>query len=239
MLGPVVGLHLEVIAHLAVAWAGAYVLVRVLGLNRLAAVGCASIFAGGSWYYLHIAAGHAWLLPYAYLPWLAALLWMSVERRRCTFAALGGLLMALIFAEGGVYLLSHAVLMLGLLASMIAIKRRTSFPLWAFFAMGGFTIGFAAVKLLPTLQLISSRFTDPFEFNHPSILFQALFSPDQDLYRTLTGGIRGFYEYGAYIGPFVSVLFLIGACFRPRPSCGRGPDAVGARPTAGRRGPRS
>jgi len=55
--GPAAGTHLAVWLHLAMAWAGGYVLGRVLRMSPLGAVACASAFAASSWFPLHVAAG--------------------------------------------------------------------------------------------------------------------------------------------------------------------------------------
>src|SRR5271156_5984894 len=62
ILGPVVGLHVEIVAHTAIGFAGAYFLARVLGISPLGAVGCAATFMGSTWYYLHMGEGHVMFL---------------------------------------------------------------------------------------------------------------------------------------------------------------------------------
>jgi hypothetical protein len=64
LFGPWVGLHLEIPGHLAIAWSGAHVLARWQRFGLLSSIICASIFAGSSWFPLHLAAGHtqfSWL----------------------------------------------------------------------------------------------------------------------------------------------------------------------------------
>jgi hypothetical protein len=66
IFGPAVGLHVEVLLDSLIAWMGAYVLGRVVGMRRLAA-GCTAItFAGSSWFYLRAAEGQFALLPLVY-----------------------------------------------------------------------------------------------------------------------------------------------------------------------------
>ena len=118
---PVVGTHLEVVLHLATAWAGGYVLARVMGLGVLAAILCGSLFPGSSWFYLHMGVGHVVFLPALYLPWFIALLWIAAEQRRLFMAALGGAVLALIFFEGGVYPVTQAGLFAGLLGLVLTV----------------------------------------------------------------------------------------------------------------------
>src|SRR5271155_1195409 len=49
IFGPVVGVHVQIIAAIAIAFGGAYFLARVLGISRTGAVACAITFAGSSW----------------------------------------------------------------------------------------------------------------------------------------------------------------------------------------------
>src|ERR1700736_6089485 len=98
---PFVGVHLEILIHLSVAWIGGYLLARAIGLSPLGAFGTASFFPASSWYYLQLAAGHLSVMPAAYLPWIAALTWIGIERRKLSAAAVAGLLVALTFLEGG------------------------------------------------------------------------------------------------------------------------------------------
>ena len=57
LVGPVLGLQLEIILHLAMAWSGGYVLARTLGLSSLGCVVAASVFPSNSWFFLHVGEG--------------------------------------------------------------------------------------------------------------------------------------------------------------------------------------
>jgi len=206
LFGPVIGLRLEFVSHIAIAFGGAYFIARVLGISRLGAVACAGLFAGSSWYYLHTEIGHYVFMPYAYLPWAAALLCLGLERRRLTPAALGGLVMALMLTEGGVYALLHTALLLALLAPMIALQRRSFFPLMVLAVMGAFTVGFGAIKLLPGLAFtgVYARLWPPNQVNHLPLLWFELFSRVQSPTRF------GNHIYDAYIGVLFAGLALLG-----------------------------
>src|SRR5580704_4915301 len=77
LFGPAIGVHLEVPLHLAIAWAGGYVLGRIQGMRRLGAVACASAFASSSWFPLHVAAGDVVMMGFCYFPWLLAFGWLA------------------------------------------------------------------------------------------------------------------------------------------------------------------
>jgi len=90
ILGPAPALNAELVLHVAVGFAGGYCLGRVLGFSTLAAIVCGAVFPASSWYYLRLAAGHFDFVSAVYIPWIAAFLYLSVERRRLLFAALAG-----------------------------------------------------------------------------------------------------------------------------------------------------
>jgi hypothetical protein len=74
LFGAAVGLRLEVIGHIAVGFAGAYVLARVVGATWVGAAACALTFMGASGYYLHLGVGHVTWMGYVYAPWIIAVL---------------------------------------------------------------------------------------------------------------------------------------------------------------------
>ncbi len=218
LVGPLIGIHLEIVAHLAIGFAGAYLLARVLDIGWVGGAACGTAFAGSSWYYLQLAAGHAaYSMSLMYLPLILVLFWVGWRRRQIVFAAPTGLLTALIFFEGGFYQTSYLALMLAVLAITLAVQCRSFFPILLAAIAGAFTITFAAPKLLPTIHLMGlyPRMVDPFEKTSFSMFIQALFSRDQFFSRDSMGGFWGFWEFGAYIGVFFGALALIGIALRP------------------------
>ncbi|HTY54244.1 MAG TPA: hypothetical protein VMB26_03535, partial [Candidatus Binataceae bacterium] len=219
--GPVLGLQLEIILHLAIAWAGGYVLGRCMGFGPLASVVCASVFPASSWYYLHIGEGHTVFLPAAYLPWIAALFYISVERRKLLPAALSGLLVALVFFEGGLYLAIFVCILIACLALPMLLTRLSLWPLWSGAAIAIFTVGFSAVKLLPSVDVFRMYPRAPMggESNPWWVLKICLFSHYQSILRNGPGSF-GFQEYGAFISLFFVALAILGAVYgwrRPLP----------------------
>lgn len=207
--GPVLGLHLEIILHLALAWAGGYLLGRTLGMTRFGAVGAATLFPASSWFYLHLGEGHAVMLPFAYLPWLVLCLWRAFESRGATYAIAAGAILALMFGEGGVYAVTYSILVAGVLAFAVAFLKGSLQPLLELSISGLFAAGFAAAKLLPSRsfvdhfpRLIGNGYSTDWR-----VLGIALFSPDQDKLRVSPGGF-GFHEYGAYVGIGFGLLAL-------------------------------
>ena len=198
LVGPVLGLQLEIILHLALAWSGGYVLGRALGLRPLACVVCASVFSANSWFYLHIAEGHAWAMPAAYFPWVAALFCSAVDRKRLLPAALAGLLIALIFWEGGLYPAVFATILIASIGLPMILTRWSLWPLWSGLVVAVFTGGFAAIKLLPAIDVFRLYPRGPMagEGNPWWVIRICLFSHYQNILRNGPGsfgypGVRG------------------------------------------------
>ena len=211
LFGPIVGARLQIIAHLAIGFGGAYFLGRVFRISKLGSIACAITFAGSSWYYLRAEVGHLTFMTGAYSPWVIALLQLSSVRRRLTPAALGGLLMALMLLEGGAHLFLQLALLLALLAPMLALQQKSLYPLFAAATMAAFMVGFALIELLPGLAYTGryGRTSGPEEFTELSLMFRSLFSRNQS-------PINGFYEQGAYIGVLFAGLAVYGSILRFR-----------------------
>ena len=216
-LGPVIGIHLEIPLHLAIAWAGGYLLARVLGLGTLAAITCATIFPSSSWFYLHVVVGHYSFMPPAYWPWMFACALLAIDRHRLGWASLAGFFMAIIFLEGAPYQATYAGLLLGSLLVLIGIARRDPWPFFVLAVAGSFAIGFAAVKMIPTYAFMAQHPRPTFtrELVPLRDVMTALFSRDQDCHRE---GIAdyAFFEAGAYLSPFFVALILVGVIARLR-----------------------
>jgi hypothetical protein len=205
LFGPAVGLRISIVAHIAIGFGGAYLLARLLNISKLGAVACAGTFAGSSWYYLRVIQGHTNFVPFAYAPLAISMLYFGVLRRRLSFAALGGLVMALMLFEGGTYAMPETAVTVALLGPLLALQRRSLFPLVVLALMGACTIGFTAIKVLPALEFtgLYAR-TWPMMYHDPWRFLPELFSRHQE-----PGGVVG-YEYGTYIGVFLGGLALAG-----------------------------
>ncbi|HVN64763.1 MAG TPA: hypothetical protein VMT58_09015, partial [Candidatus Binataceae bacterium] len=219
LVGPLLGVRLEILFHIAIAFGGAYFLARIIGTSWLGAMVCAAAFSGSSWYYLHVEAGHLGFLSFAYLPWTVALMWTAVKRCRLFPASLGGVLMALMLTFGGLYPLIETALFVAILAVSLAFEQRRWFPIVALAVAGAAMVGVSAVKLLPTIIFSGAypRIEPPLEVNHLQFLWSELFSRDQNPVRFLAGAVGGiWWEYGAYLGPILGGLAILGGAVRYR-----------------------
>jgi len=215
IFGPFLGAHLEVIVRLAVAWAGGYVLGRVLKIRPLGALTVATVFAASSWFYLKIAAGHLMALEFTWAPWAFAAAWMAADRYAFRYAALAGAVLALIFLGNGPNPLMVTAVAIAAVLLGDACVRQSPKPVWILGAVALFTVGFSMVRLVPAflLSLQYPRPTADIEVDNPPVLLIAMFSRRQELFRGLPNG-WGFWEGGAYIGIFALPAAL--GVMRPR-----------------------
>lgn len=214
--GPVVGLHLEIVLHLALTFAGGYVLGRVSRFSPVGAIATALVFASCSTQFLRIAVGHGHALAYSYLPWIAAGAVASLDTGRLLPAGLGGVALAIAIGEGGIYAGPHALVLIVLLAVTAAIRQRRAHPIVVLAVMGLVAFGFAAPKLLPMLRLMRTypRLIESPEVTSWPVIFAALFS--RNPLPVLPSGYWEYHEYGAYIGPATALLALVGLRMRWR-----------------------
>ena len=211
LYGVFLGTHLQMILSLAIAWSGGYVLARVIGISPLGAVAGAMVFPASSWFYLTLGIGHVWGMEATYAPWGYAAAWVASQRHAYRYAALGGAVFALMFLGSGPDGMVYSGIGLALLMLGLAAATKNWWPLWMLVALGLFSVGFAAIKLVPTYLVLLAHprpTTGQLEVNDARLLLIMLFSPDQTLFRGLSNG-WGFWECGAYIGIF-SIPALLG-----------------------------
>ncbi len=217
IFGPVVGLHLEVILYSAIAWAGGYVLGRVLEMKRISAICTATAFAGSSWFFLRASEGQIVIMVFVYLPWIIAAGWTASERGQLRYASLCGALIAVSIFEGNPYLPLFEGLTLALVLVGRAAVRLSARPLIALVIAAVFAAGFGAVKSLPVIQVMAShpRPTDANFTNTLDGLSQSLLSRNQDRNRPSVNG-WGFWESGAYVGYLFGTIALMALVFPRR-----------------------
>lgn len=210
LFGLMPGMILEIYLHLALAFAGGYVLGRELGLRPLPSVVLAAIFPSSSWLPLHIGGGaHLNFLPAAYFAWILALLLSACRTRRWFPAALGGLVCALTLTEGN-YTFLYAALLVAMVALAITFRRLSIRPLLAAGMLGVFAVAFASLKLIPVSGWLAIH---PRDFGASWIwvsdAFKSIFSRNQDAFRPLTGPAQ-FTEFGGYVSAPFALFAIVG-----------------------------
>ena len=209
LFGPFTGMHLEIPVHIAIMWAGGYVLARVAKISPLGALGTATAYGSSSWFYLKIAIGHLMAVGFCYLPWALAFAWLAADNGTVKYALGAAIAIALIFLEGGPYPVAFGVLALGIVQVVSAIQRRSLRPLTVAALTVAFGLGFAAVKLVPAaiVAMQHPRPTLETQVNTAEVLRIALFSTTQNVFSGSPNG-WGSWEADAYIGLFALPALL-------------------------------
>jgi len=213
--GLLAGIFLEIYLHIAIAFAGGYVLGRELGLRTIACVVLAGMFPSSSWLPLHIAFGHLNFLSAAYLPWIIAMLLAACRLGQAFPAAIGGLFCALTLTEGN-YAFPYAAILVAIVATTLAVTTLSIRPFVMAAIIAAFAIMLGALKLIPVEQMLRLH---PRDFGASWLSWKgamiSLFSRDQDAYRP-SPSVWYMVEYGGYLGaPFVG-LALAGIASWPR-----------------------
>jgi hypothetical protein len=210
LFGLMPGVILEVYLHLAIMFAGGYLLGRELDLGPPGCLVLAAMFPSSSWLPLHVTQGHLNFLSIAYVPWILALLLSSCRTRRWYPAILGGLLCGLTLLEGN-YGFVFAAMLVAIVAFWYASILLSIRPLVAAFLIGAFALAFSALKLVPTAEMLTiyPRDWGPSYLTWPGLL-ASIFSRNQDLTRPITASFQ-FTEYGGYLGAPFLLLAVIGA----------------------------
>ncbi len=219
LFGVDIGIRLELIVHVAFAFAGAYYLARVAGLSRTASFVSGLVFPICSFHYAHFAVGHAaTALPQAYLPWPLAFALRALELRRASFAACAGAVIALMFGEGGAYATAYSFLALAAVLGWAAVARRSWEPLRVLALVLVFTAAFGAAKFALTYEVMQSnpRHTQNPDGFFPLLMLRALFSRNQDLLQRHAYQRWSWHEYSAYVSPFFMLLAILGAVLERR-----------------------
>jgi hypothetical protein len=210
------GLYLDIYLHLAIMFAGGYVLGRALGLGKIAATVCAATYPASSWLYLHLSVGHLNFLPGCYLPWVAALLFISIRSKTLVPAVIGGALCALTLTEGN-YTFLYTAITIGAVASILTLLQLSIRPFISGLVIGVFGLGFAALRLVPMSEQLDIYPKHPFgiEAITMRLISIFLFSRNQYLFRPRASFEFAFCEYGAYISVFFAALAVLGLVSRP------------------------
>jgi hypothetical protein len=213
IFGPAAGTHLAVWLHLAMTWAGGYVLGRVLGMRPLGAVACASAFASSSWFALHVASGELVMMGFCYFPWLLAFTELAVERR-LGWVWPAALALALMWLDGNPYPPSYGALVLAVLAPVLAVQHGSVRPLWVTASVLALGLTLAGPHLMLSYRFAAAH-PRPTGLDSGTLhaLGVALFSRNQDLQRS-SEVMSGWHEIGAYVGLFMALA--IAGLSRPR-----------------------
>jgi hypothetical protein len=162
LLGEVIAIKLEIWLHIIIGLAGGYALGRFYRLNTLAALLTAAVFMLNSMHALSLTVGMTWFLAVAYVPW--AFLFYLKSWENLPYGVPAGLVLALIFFEGGAYPLAILLLFLGLYGFFAVVFKEARLTTWLKVMAVAviFMLGFGAVKFLPSME---------FQRNNPRLVY--------------------------------------------------------------------
>lgn len=218
LFGVPVGIRLAAMAATAIGGLGMLALSYRLRLSAAAGLVAAIIFSFGSVTILELVEGHPNVFAVMYIPWILwawhraylvkpASTWSVASSPR---TILTGILLALMFFQGGIYLLMYLA---GAFVFLIAVARRRREALLVTAFAGVWALGLAAIKLLPVLFWLA-QFQDQAYASSANTLtslhniFLGRYLHGSEDVIPNQGG--GWHEYGAYIGPFALALVFLG-----------------------------
>lgn len=212
-LGVEEGLKITIYFATAVGALGMLMLGKRLGLSVYATLLAAIGASFSSVNLLEIVEGHPNIFAAMWVPWIFWS-WLTAYRsHKKTWSILCGIFLALTFFGGGIYLLLYTALAFLVLITL-APNHKKAFLVTL--KAGLWALGFASVKLIPTLFWLrqfpdkayaSSAFTLPYLHK---ILFGRYLHNAGGPAGVIPNQGSGWHEYGAYIGPFIGALTLIG-----------------------------
>ncbi len=222
LFGVPFGLKLAATVHAFLGMAGGYRLAREHDLDRISALLAGMVPMASTVYTLHVAVGHTIWLATAYLPWA---LWAYVRSRDDgRYVAVIAVAFVAMILHGQLYLVIYAGLALAAWSAIDAAARRSWRPILVV-ALALAACGLlAAFKLLPMYEMFAAR-GYPVEDRSSSsltLIVAALLRRDQALapLASVAGQEWGWWEYGAYVGPVVLVLALVGSLSSRRGTVG-------------------
>ncbi|OGY30637.1 MAG: hypothetical protein A2805_02105 [Candidatus Andersenbacteria bacterium RIFCSPHIGHO2_01_FULL_46_36] len=217
IFGTPTGLRLSIVVSTALGALGMLHLARKLKIGPLGALVASLGMSFGTVNLLEIVEGHQNILAAMYIPWILYC-WYSAYRaegRKKVLAIITtAILLALMFFQGGIYLLMY---MAGVFVFLILAAREKRTALIITLAAGILAIGLAGIKLIPVAlwltqfqdtQYASSAFT---LWNIKDILLGRILYGAEDIIPNQGGG---WHEYGAYVGPVLLTLAGIGVALQ-------------------------
>ena len=219
------GLKLEVWVNLVIGLTGAYVLARHYRLTGAAAFLLPCLYLLSTMYSLILTSGSTNFLSIAYLPWTVWAFVKSLDKLPWAVAA--GAFLALTYLSGGHWVVPIVVLFLALYAVCSVFTHGPLRSAAALVLTGLLAAGFGAVKIIPSLEMMSAYPRPIPDYSGYSVagLGHMLLDRDQALSRFHEfEQVRGFWtglsaemtENGMYVGLVPLGLCLIGLCSQAR-----------------------
>jgi len=216
VFGPLIGLKIQILAVYFIGLTGFYKLARKIGLSFYGAFIPPLVYMLSSYLTLHFSAGHIPFHYFSAFPWLVYFYKKSLDRP-IHILSTGAVVAFIILGSGAAVPLLFSLFFLFLI-SLFDINRPRKFrpPI---FAAGAGICGllFGAVKFFPMYDYLSRYPWIPegtVQTTPLWVLPKMFFSMNQSPFADhIQGYVWGWHEYGAFIGPLVVILAVLGLIF--------------------------
>ncbi|MEO6077822.1 MAG: hypothetical protein ABIP54_03475, partial [Candidatus Andersenbacteria bacterium] len=213
IFGSPAGLKLSIYMATSIGSLGMLALAKKMRFTALGGLTAGLGLAFSTVNLLEVVEGHQNILAFMYIPWIFLtwyIAYQSNKKKQYIFTVITAILLALVFFQGGLYLLMYMTAAFIVLPFLVSNpKQAIKITLFA----GILAMSLASVKLIPVISWVH-------EFQDKAYASSAytLSSIDKILLGRYLHGVEdvipnqgsGWHEYGAYIGPVMLVLALLG-----------------------------
>ena len=216
LLGPVIGLKIQVLICYFLGLWGSYRLGRTLGMSTLAGLLMAVGYFGSIHFALHFAEGHMPFTHFCFLPWFVHFVLRSVHVRRNIVWA-GVMLALMILGNGAAVPLLYTALFSFLLCALLSLSEKKTTYLTNLVLAGLIGVGLSAVKFIPmVVYLAQNEWAGIPDESIPLSALGAIFFglTHSVLVKNFPEQFWAWHEYGAYISPLMIVLAGFGLAAR-------------------------
>jgi len=213
-----VGIRIAVMASVIIGGLGIFRLARYLKLSSVAATLATIGFMFGGVNLLEIVEGHVNIFRAMWIPWIMWA-WLAMIREEKK-PLLCGILLALTFYGGGIYLLMYTIM------AFVGLGLFTAKPLKTFLLTvraGLWSLGLSAFKLVPVFLWLRKYPDEAYAGSTNTlpwlkqIFLERIMHGADIIYKQGSG----WHEYGAYLGPMVLILALVGLLYARRDKMAR------------------
>ncbi len=211
--GTPAGLKISIYFATAIGALGMLFLAKKMNMSPLAGLTAGMGLAFGSVNLLEIVEGHQNILAFMYIPWIFLTWYIAYQselKKKYTYIIITAILLALVFFQGGLYLLMYMTAAFIILPFLVKDYKKAIFIT---LTAGILAMGLASIKLIPVFYWVH-------EFQDKAYASSAytLSSIDKILLGRYLHGVEdvipnqgsGWHEYGAYIGPVMLALAFLG-----------------------------
>lgn len=214
------GLRLSIYLVTVVGAVGVLMLAKSIRLSVVPALLAALTYALSSVNLLEIVEGHVNIFAAMWIPWIFWS-WLKAYRHQAR-PLLCGIFLALTFYQGGIYLLMYTTLAFAVLPFLVR-QPGTALAVTIKAALWG--MGLAGLKLIPVLYWLQTFPDETYAGSASTVRYLHYILLGRYLHGAgdlIPNQNSAWHEYGAYIGPVLSLFAAVGVFFMPASRLKRG-----------------